>query len=163
MLNCVDVCEPLLLAPVVLPSTVTVDLLAEIPIRAPITKLPFWMQEMSDKEVVVGVVGIVVDCADVFRPSCHECPTGAGPKPRRIFLEALGRVRFRVDGHGENEDVQMANDCGGVRRSDGRPTRGSRVLAPRQAWRERKSRTAACADPRKCECGSCPSISASHR
>ena len=64
MLNCVDVCEPLLLAPVVLPSTVTVDLLAEIPIRAPITKLPFWMQEMSDKEVVVGVVGIVVDCAD---------------------------------------------------------------------------------------------------
>ena len=55
MLNWVAVWVPLLLAPVEPPSTVTVDLLADKPKRAPIMKLPLCTHEMSVKEDVEGV------------------------------------------------------------------------------------------------------------
>ena len=55
MLNWVAVWVPLLLSPVEPPSTVTVDLLADKPKRAPIMKLPLCTHEMSVKEVVEGV------------------------------------------------------------------------------------------------------------
>ena len=55
MLNWVAVWVPLLIEPVAPPSTVTVDLLADKPKRAPIMKLPLCTHEMSVKEDVDGV------------------------------------------------------------------------------------------------------------
>lgn len=58
MLNWVAVWVPLLVGPVEPPSTVTVDLLADRPKRAPIMKLPLCTHEMSVKEDVEGVEGV---------------------------------------------------------------------------------------------------------